>query len=944
MRPARRRLAVLLILLAGSVPAGARPKVDRLPPSTRLVLDNGLEVVLIPNRTAPLITSVAVVRAGSSLEDPSTSGISHMLEHLLFSGTRRRSHQDIAAAPGLHGLVNNAHTDVEHTAYFVLAAREQFAEALDLQADMLLNATIPEDRLVQEREIIANEIAKDRVQDEAALSELYAARLYTGGLSLPVIGTPESVRAIPRDAILDYYRTWYAPNNMTLIVMGDFEPAEMTQLVRNLFGAAAPRLLPEAPDRPQLLDTAALGRAHTVRTQGARRLWIGAPAPGIGNASFVTARMLAELLGTGLLTAVNARLEAARPGGGALLDATVGLEARARAGSLQVRAVLDGSVTWADASASLRDEILSRLRRPGWKSRDLDQVRLEEKAALIRLWEKPHYFGLDRAPYVAGGGWELARDLVRHMDWVEPADLEDLAGPLAAPELWATFMAGPDAPPDNGPAAGAAPAGRAPAIEGRPSRESRALVDGWKPPAAEAQAPPAPLAPVGGDGARRMPPVRTSLPNGMRMILESSDDSRVFAAHVLVRDRALAEPSGRGGIAEVLHSMIGMGGTKSHPGERLQEALRAVGGTLKTSDDPSIPYDDIYLTPEYSYIRLEALDEHAPEALDLLREILFEPVLDSEASFVMARDQQMARVRRAAASPRDRARLAVAGGLWGKDHPAAASPFGTEASLAAMSLEDIRAFHAAYFSPRNLIVAIGTSVPLETLLPRLEARLGRWGEGAPARPNRVWPPPAPAAGASREDLPGPREVAEALDASQAYVAWGRLTTPETAPTLAALASVLGARMGLTLRETRGLSYSLGADASPLGGMVQWTAGMGILPDKVAEARAGVREMILSLASSPPEQPELDAAARDARVRSLMRGLSRINRAWQRCVDELRQEGRRPAGRPGDPSGPADSSGSVQAEQAAAMARALIDPSSLEPWVEAVVDRRGPDSR
>src|SRR5262245_2302941 len=363
MRRAHRGLALLLILLAGPIPAAARSKVDKLPPSTRLALDNGLEVVLIPNRTAPLITSVAVVRAGSSREDPSISGISHMLEHLLFSGTGRRSHQEIASAPGRYGLVNNAHTDVDHTAYFVLAAREQFAEALDLQADMLLHATIPEERLAQEREIIANEIAKDRVQDEEALSELYAARLYTGGLSLPVIGTPESVRAIPRDAIVDYYRTWYAPNNMTLIVMGDFETAGMTALVRSLFDAAPPRPLPEAPDRSAPINEAALGRMHTLRTQGARRLWIGAPAPAISDEGFVGARMLAELLNNGLLAAVNARVAASRPGGGALLDASVGLGARARGGSLQVRAVLDGSVPWADASAALKGEIVERLRR-----------------------------------------------------------------------------------------------------------------------------------------------------------------------------------------------------------------------------------------------------------------------------------------------------------------------------------------------------------------------------------------------------------------------------------------------------------------------------------------------------------------------------------------------------------------------------------------------------
>src|SRR5262249_32483221 len=144
-----RVLAVSMVVVCagiGVAGARARPKLDQLPPSTRAVLDNGLELILIPNRTAPLITSVAVVRAGSAYERPETSGMSHMLEHLLFSGTARRTQQEIASAQG-HGLVNNAHTGTEHTAYFVLSAREQFAEALDLQADMLLGSTLPEERL-----------------------------------------------------------------------------------------------------------------------------------------------------------------------------------------------------------------------------------------------------------------------------------------------------------------------------------------------------------------------------------------------------------------------------------------------------------------------------------------------------------------------------------------------------------------------------------------------------------------------------------------------------------------------------------------------------------------------------------------------------------------------------------------------------------------------------
>jgi predicted Zn-dependent peptidase len=642
---------------------------------------------------------------------------------------------------------------------------------------------------------------------------------------------------------------------------------------------------------------------------------------------FPATRMLARLLDKELAAGVNARLAAAGRTG-TVLEAEAGLDTYARLGTLQVRAVLDAAVTWDDAGQALRDEVLDRLSRAPWAGSDLDEIRLEEKASLQRLWEKPHYFGLDRAPYVAGGGWEMARDMARALSWVETADVKDAAKRVASAGRWAVFAAGPEVPPDEGEAA--PPAGAAAAPDAAPATPgSRELVARWKEPAAPAGPLPAlTQGAPGSGGARGQPVVRTYLPNGLLVILDSSDDSRVFAAHVLARDRALCEPAGKHGVAELLHGMVGTAGARGHAAGDLSTALRRIGGSLKTQDDPAIPYDDIYLSPEYSYIRLEALDEFAGEALDLLRGLLADPALGDERAFASARESLLSRARRAATSPRDRARLALARSLWGEGHPLASSPFGTEAEVSSITQADVRSFHASYFSPKNLIVSIGTSLPPERILPMLEARLGRWSLSGSA-PRPVAAMPAPGDVPQGAPAPSPRPVAETLAGPQSYVAWGRLASATDAAGLSAVASVLGARMGDVLREQRGLAYSLGADASPLGGMVQVTAGMGILPEKLDDARAGLREMVLSLVARPPTQEELDAAARDTHVRTLMRGLSRINRGWRRCVDEMRR---------GSPAAAATGPAPLPADRAAALARALVDPAALTPWVEAVVGR------
>jgi zinc protease len=924
-----------LLCLGPSALPGARP--DRLPPSTRLVLDNGFEAILIPNGAAPLIASVVVVRAGVIHETPAVNGVSHMLEHLLFNGTARRTQEEIYDEQDRYGIINNASTGAEQTAYFVMAARETAARALDLQADMLFGSVFPEDKLAKEREIIVNEIAKDSVSDETVMSDLFSARLYhPSGLAMPVIGTPESVRQLPREAILSHYRARYAPNNMTAVIMGDFEIPWMETLVRRCFGAAAPRELPPPP--PLRVNQAALGLAHTRRTGGgARLLWLGAPAPGIESDSFGAAHLLASLLGEGLVEAVNARLRAMKAIG-SFLDASAGLDAHRSASIIQVRALLEPDLQWEDAAGALLAEVTERLSSVPWKTPSLDRVRLGERASMMRLWEKPHYFGLDRAPCIAAAGWEAARDFLRRLAWVEPADLKDAARRLADRKAWALFEVGPDAPEDRGSVAASGGGAGEGAGRNEPTQESRALVARWKGPgSSEPTGPPSPAAPPdepSGDPPRGSVTARAVLPNGMTIIMDSTDDSRVFAAHVLVRNRSAAEPPGRAGIAEILHRLAGAA-TREHTHLALEGALGAIGGTLKVTDEAAIPYDDIYLSPEYTYIRLEALDEFATEALDLLREILYEPEMSIGASLEASREQLLARIRQSGDSPRDRCRLLMAGGVWGEGHPFASPLFGSEATVRAITAADVKAFHETYFSPRNLIVAIGTSVRPEKLLPIVEAKLGRWPS-----PGRAAKPPAPAsptpatlAAAEADSAGGPLLLAGTLGSSQAYLMLARLAPPGPRADAAfdALAAVLTRRMGDTLREKRGLSYSLGADATRLAGRIQFTLSMGTLPEKVEEARSGLREILLSLLSSPPSQQEVDDAVRATQVRVRMRALSRINRGWQRSLDEYRRS--QSAAAPGAEPAP---SGPVTADQVLTGARRLMPAGDLEGWVEAVV--------
>jgi len=658
-------------------------------------------------------------------------------------------------------------------------------------------------------------------------------------------------------------------------------------------------------------------------------LALAARAPGIRTGAFGKAHLLAALLDRDLLHDVNARmLRSGSPG--SFVSAGIGYEPRGSTGTFRVSGSLDRKAGWSAAAEALRAEIIHRASSATssgdepWTRDLLSMIRLEERSSLTRLWEKPHYFGLDRAPYIACCGWDFTRDLLHELDGVAVADLKGMSAGLITPNAWAILMAGPDAPPgaaEDTPEAEQVPPAAARA-ESEVTPESRALVTRWKP---EPAAPPpsglgARPAASGGANARMV------LGNGMTLSIDFTDDSRVFAAHVLLKNRCAAEPAGKAGIVEMLHRMAARG-TRAHPGSELSRALSSIGATLKVTDDPSVPYDDIYLSPEYSYIRLESLDGFAEKSVALLAEIMREPNLDDAEALAEVSEQLVTRARQANASPRDRARLLLAQGLWGEKHAFAAPLFGTEEAIRSITSQDLKSFHRTYFSPRNMIVGIATSVRREKLLPLLDAKLGRWpGEGSaspaagPALPADA---PAPLSGAE-----GSRLLTEPIDSAQAYLMLGRLIpadpnadTPD--PATSALAAVFSRRMGDLLREKRGLSYSLGADSGRLGDSVQFSIFMGVLPGSVEAARSGIHEVIAQLLSDPPGQQEIDDAIRSTRLRTTMRGLSRINRAYGRCMEELRGSA---------PPAP----DAVTAEQVLRAARHLFVETRLDGWVEAVV--------
>lgn len=215
-------------------------------------LENG-HTIVIANKHGELVNISTWIRTGSINENREINGISHFLEHLMFKGTPSHRAGEFDKILEARGAVVNAATWKDYTFYYVTLPKgkddEHFKEALDLHADMMLNAALPEKEIgpafdfnnpdvkeKRERYVVIEEI---RMRDDQPWTRTYDELnniMYTEHpYAMDVIGTGEIIASIPRQTIVDYYKKWYTPNNMTTIIVGDINSDEALLLVREKF-------------------------------------------------------------------------------------------------------------------------------------------------------------------------------------------------------------------------------------------------------------------------------------------------------------------------------------------------------------------------------------------------------------------------------------------------------------------------------------------------------------------------------------------------------------------------------------------------------------------------------------------------------------------------------------------------------------------------------------
>ena len=243
-------LALIIALIAAP---GARAGLFN---AERSVLDNGLELVVIPDHRVPAVTHMVWYRIGAADEPVGKSGVAHFLEHLMFKGTRTVPEGEFSKLVARHGGRENAFTTQDYTGYFQTVARQHLELMMRLEADRMRNLVLSRQAVDAEREVVLEERRQRTDNSPGALlsEQVTAAQFLAHPYRIPVIGWEHEMRALSIGDVRDFYDRHYVPGNAVVIVAGDVTAAEVRRLADKYYGAieaAAPRhrLRPQEPEQ-----------------------------------------------------------------------------------------------------------------------------------------------------------------------------------------------------------------------------------------------------------------------------------------------------------------------------------------------------------------------------------------------------------------------------------------------------------------------------------------------------------------------------------------------------------------------------------------------------------------------------------------------------------------------------------------------------------------------
>jgi zinc protease len=792
----------------------------------RIILSNGLTVLLRADHSAPVTAIVTHVKAGYFDETDDVVGIAHVLEHMFFKGTERRGVGEIAKETKASGGYLNAHTIYDNTTYFTVLPSSGFAAGLDIQADAYANSVIDAAELAKELEVIIQE-AKRKADTPPALAveTLYELLYDAHRIRRWRIGRETGLRALTRDALVNFYRNFYRPSNTLLSIVGDVDVDWTLQRVTELYGSF--------PDSPPLRSPGPAEPAHDdFRYRelsgdiAQSQVVFGWRTPRTLHEDTPVLDVAASILATGrasrLYRALRERQLASSVSAYNYTPTELGV--------FTVHAESDAERTQGAAVAVAAE--MRALRDDAIPVDEIERVRRIFEARWMRQLETMEGQANHLAEWEALGGWEMADDYKARVLAVTAEDVQIVARRYLAADRTAILIYRPENSPHIADSSRVMheilEKKRAEPLESLPRRITAPLAFAGRPPARQRE--------EAGVSVFRSA-------SGLPILVHGKPGSPIVHLGVFAFGGSRDEPAELAGITTlVARSMVK--GTRRRSAAQLAEDVEMLGGSISAG-----------VSLEGFAWTMSVPSQHLAAAAEIIGDVVQNAALGQEA----IETERTVAISDVAAMRDDMYRypvhLAVCAAYNG--HPYAMSSLGTEKSLRAISLSQARDWYRGRVLKGSLVAAIVGDVDPSVAAGILANELGSVSSSTPL-PLRA--PEWPADVSIRADSRDKAQTALAI----AFPGPMRGDPNRFAARIVAgIGSGLGGRFFDELRDRQSLAYTVHAYSSEHQLAGTFMSYIATSPDKEEMARAGLLAQFARLRDELVSDEELERAKRYA---------------------------------------------------------------------------------
>jgi zinc protease len=789
--------------------------------AVRYQLPNGLRVVLQENHASKVVAFQAWVAVGSADEPPEIAGVAHVFEHMLFKGTARRGVGQIAHEVEAAGGEINAWTSFDQTVYHLVLASRFFDTGLDILADALQNSSFDPGELERELKVVLEEVKQGEDNpSRVATQALFGAAFSRHPYRRPVIGYTKTVKSFTRERLLDFFQRWYVANNVTLVVVGDFDVKRAQVAIAEAWGKMASRPLAR-PDRKEPAQKAP--RAKVV-TQDVRETQIGVAfhIPGIHHDDTAALDILAIILGQG----DSSRLTRGLKRRDQLVTDGFAYAYTPRDPGLLVAGATMPPDDLDAAFAGLLSEVF-RLRHE-----EVSDTELQKAKAIIEsdaIYQKETVQGQARKLgffETVGGGIDWEDEYNRQVRAVTPATLMAAARKYVAVE--------------NATIAALVPEKNA----ADPRKLESALLAALGRASDEAIARHAPAAPA---VVRGEEVVRVKLPSGARLLVKRDPSVALVAMRAVWMGGLRYEDARTNGVNNLLAALVTRG-TRTLSGDELAHEVETMAGSIGG------------FSGRNSFgLRGEMLARHWERGLELLADCILAPAF-AEDELEKERRQALEEIRTQADNVSSEAFRLFQQTLYTK-HPYRLDVIGTADSVAGLTRRRLVDYYKRHVAPSQMTLAVVGDVDPQAVVAKARALFGAAGKGAaspPDAPALPWDATHPIAG---------QQVFKFQNKQQAHVVYGFPGTTITdrdrfaLEVLATILSGQGGRLFVELRDKRGLAYRVSAFSVEGVDPGYFAVYIATSPENLAVARSGIEDELGKVASVPVPKAELERAKR-----------------------------------------------------------------------------------